>query len=167
MTPDGATESQTYDKCSTLLVFRLGEELIALDVRSVREIVDPLPMAAVPGAPSSAPGLVNVRGSIVTVLDLRARLGLRAGTRTRDSRLVVTETAINDDAVTVAFEADAVVQVLEIPSDRIEPVPEIGVSWPSGLLGGIFRHDDALVTLLDAVAALAPTAPGRGANPCS
>lgn len=142
-----------------LLTFRLHEETLALDVARVHEIIDPLPRTRVPCAERFAPGLINVRGSVVPVLDLGRRLGLAAAGRTRDSRMIVLDVPLGDECVKVAIEADAVDQVAEVAGTEIEPVPEIGIEWPPDYFEGVARRGGALVMLLRAETVLAPAQP--------
>ena len=144
-----------------LLTFRLQAETLALDVARVHEIIDPLPETRVPRADPFAPGLINVRGSVVPVLDLRRRLNLAPAARGDDSRMIVLDVPLGDEAVKVAVEADAVDQVAEIASTQIEPVPEIGIDWPAEFLEGVAKRAGTLVMLLRAEVALAPRRTAR------
>jgi len=145
-----------------MLTFRLGDETLALDVARVHEIVDPLPRTRVPRADPFAPGLINVRGSVVPVLDLRRRLGLPPAERTADSRMIVLDIALGDETAKIAVEADAVDQVAEIEAAEIEPVPEIGIDWPPDYLEGVAKREGGLTMLLRAETVFAPTpAPAR------
>jgi len=145
-----------------LLTFRLQDEMLALDVARVHEIIDPLPETRVPRADPFAPGLINVRGSVVPVLDLRRRLGLAPAERTADSRMIVLDVPLGEEVVKIALEADAVDQVAEVDADEIEPVPEIGIDWPPDHLEGVAKREGALVMLLRAESVFAPaTRPAR------
>jgi purine-binding chemotaxis protein CheW len=144
-----------------LLTFRLLGEVLALDVARVHEIIDPLPDTPVPRADPFAPGLINVRGTVVPVLDLRRRLGLPAAERTEESRMIVLDMPLREETVKIAVEADGVDQVAEIAAAEIEPVPEIGIDWPPDFLEGVARRDGALVMLLRAETVFAPSRPAR------
>ncbi|MEM1343970.1 MAG: chemotaxis protein CheW [Pseudomonadota bacterium] len=140
----------------TLLTFRLQGEIFAIEVERVREIIDPLPAIRVPHASAFAPGLINVRGSVVPVVALRQRLGIAPAERTADSRMVVLDVALGEETTRLAIEADAVEQVLDLDANAIEPVPEIGVGWPTGYLAGIAKRGGDLVVLLKTEAVFEP-----------
>lgn len=140
-----------------LLTFRLHSETLALDVARVHEIIDPLPMTRVPRTDPVAPGLINVRGSVVPVLDLRRRLGLNPVERTEDSRMIVLDVPLGDESAKIAIEADSVDRVSEITAAEIEPVPEIGIDWPADYLDGVAKRDGALIMLLRAETVFAHT----------
>lgn len=132
----------------TILTFRLMGEIFALAVERVHEIIDPLPITLVPRTDPFVPGLVNVRGSVVPVADLRHRLGMPPADATEDSRMVVLDVLIEETATKVALLADAVDQVSEIDCSRIEPVPEIGMRLPPRFLAGVAKRDGDLIILL-------------------
>lgn len=139
-----------------LLTFCLADETLALDVARVHEIIDPLPTTPVPRADAFAPGLINVRGSVVPVLDLRRRLGLNPVEKTEDSRMIVLDIPLGEEAIKIAIEADAVEKVSEVDTAEIEPVPEIGIDWPSDYLEGVAKRNGNLVMILRADTVFAP-----------
>lgn len=143
----------------TLVSFRLTGELFALPVEQVQEILDPLPVTRVPRAEPFAPGLVNVRGSVVPVVDLHRRLGLPTVGASGESRLVVLDLEIAETSTKVAFLADGVEQVLEIEGSAIEPVPDIGLSFAPRYLSGIAQRDGDLMILLRPDTVFEPPAP--------
>ncbi|MGF1445055.1 MAG: chemotaxis protein CheW [Pikeienuella sp.] len=133
----------------TFLSFRLQGELFALPVERVQEILDPLPVTPVPQSDQFVPGLVNVRGSIVPVVDLRHRLGMPSAAPAADNRMIVLEANIDQIGSTkLALVADSVEQVLEIDGATIEPVPEIGLRFPAQFLDGLAKRDGDLIIVL-------------------
>lgn len=132
----------------TLLTFGLMGELFGIAVAHVQEIIDPLPTIHVPGASDFARGLVNVRGSVVPVVDLRQRLRMPERSETGDSRLIVLEILLEGERTKLAIVADSVETVVDISAEDIEPVPEIGIRWPVQYLDGVARRDGDLVILL-------------------
>lgn len=150
-----ARETTAAGEARTILTFRLQGETFAIGVDHVQEIIDPLPTTPVPCAPATAPGIVNVRGSVVPVLDIFRRLGLSragdggAGMGEETTRMVVLDVDIGDTPTRLAFLADSVEQVIELPAGRLEPVPEIGIDLPPQHLDGVARLDGELVVLLN------------------
>lgn len=144
------TEDRTAVSRRTILTLRLEGEVFALPVDHVQEIIDPLPMIHVPCASALAPGLVNVRGSVAPVLDLRRRLGMPPAPRTENSRFIVLDVPLDGETTRIAVEADAVDKVVEVEASAFEPIPEIGIDWPAEYLDGVARLGGDLVVLLKA-----------------
>ncbi len=142
----------------TMLTFRLQGEVFALPVERVQEIIDPLPTTPVPRTDPFVPGLVNVRGSVVPVVDLRQRLGMPPAEETVDSRMVVLQLDVEETPTKLALLADAVEQVTEIETTQIEPVPEIGMRVPARFLAGIAKRQGDLIILLKTETVFAPAA---------
>jgi purine-binding chemotaxis protein CheW len=150
----------------TLLVFGLSGEAFALPVTAIHEVIDPLPVTPVPNAPVHAPGLINVRGIVTPVIDIRLRMRMppaRAGSRS--GRIIVLELPVEGTLTRVAINADSVHEVIEVDPHRLEIIPELGTRWPEQFVRGIARHDEALVVLLDPATLFAPDADGPAPHP--
>jgi purine-binding chemotaxis protein CheW len=123
-----------------VLTFSLGQQKLAIPAINLREILDPMPCTRVPGAGSVVPWVLNVRGSVVPLAELRLPLGIRhppeAQSETR--RFVVLEVEVGEDLVTVAIVADIVHAVTTIPSAEIEPLPAAS-QFPAEFISGIWR----------------------------
>jgi purine-binding chemotaxis protein CheW len=129
-----------------VVIFRLAAGSYAVDIAAVREIIRPQPITVVPQAPPFVVGVINLRSTIVPVLDLRSRCGLPPEEPTKDSRVVVVQV----DEQSVGLQVDAVSEVILLPADLIEPA--IGLIRGAGhekLLRGVARLDDRLIMLLD------------------
>lgn len=150
----------------TLLTLRLQGEVFALPVERVHEIIDPLPLTLVPRASDFAPALINVRGSVVPVVDLRRRLGMPPAEATADSRMVVLDVEIGEATTKLALTADSVEQVIEIDAAQIEPVPEIGIRFPVRFLAGVAKRGEDLVILLRSETVFQP-APAASSAPAA
>ncbi len=122
-----------------VLILGLGGEHLAVDATSVREIMDPVPVTAVPGARPFVAGVVNVRGNIVPLADVRIRLGMPVGPHTPDTRFVVIEVVAADDPepMLVTMVADRVSEVCDIDTPPPGAVPRIGMRWPPELIRGV------------------------------
>jgi len=135
----------------TLLVFGLSGEAFALPVSAIHEVIDPLPVTPVPNAPAHAPGLINVRGIVTPMVDVRMRLRMpqkRDTTGNDAARIIVLDLPVGGSPTRVAIEADAVHEVIEIEQARLSLIPELGARWPAAFVRGVARHDDRLVVLL-------------------
>lgn len=151
--------SDPTDAEGMALTFSLQGETFAIPVAYVDEIIDPLPVTRTPNADAFAPGLINVRGAIAPFVDLRHRLGMKPAGPCDTSRVLVLDLVVAGESTKVALMADAVDDITETSLSDLEPVPELGVRWPTEYLKGIAKKDGALVILLDVETAFAPTHP--------
>ncbi len=131
------------------LTFKLGEEMFAIDVSQVREILDVTTITKVPRAPEFMRGVINVRGSVVPVVDLRMKFGMPGTERTKDTRIVVMEIALDGDLTTIGTLADAVHNVMDIEPSSIEPAPKVGARWNTEFIKGIGKHNDEFIIILN------------------
>ena len=128
-----------------LVVFELGDESYAVDISRVQDINRMQEITEIPHAPESVVGVINLRGRVIPVIDLRKRFGLPDAVHTKDTRIVVVHLEGNLIGVIV----DAVSQVLRIPGDIVEPPSPVLAGVDSRYLRGIAKLDDRLVILLD------------------
>jgi purine-binding chemotaxis protein CheW len=128
-----------------LVVFDLATEHYGVDISDVREIIRMQNITKVPGATSYVEGIINLRGKVLPVLDLRKRLGLKVADQTEESRIVVID--ITDGEVGVIV--DAVTEVLRVPNSSIEPPSSMVTQGNSDYLRGIAKLTDRLIILLD------------------
>jgi purine-binding chemotaxis protein CheW len=131
------------------LTFRLGSETFAVDVAQVREILDLCPITKVPQMPDYMLGVINLRGSVVPVVDLRRKFGLPASETTRDNCIVVLEVDFAGDVTVVGAQADAVSEVLDLPADAIEPPPRLGMQLKTEFIRGMGKKDEEFIIILD------------------
>ena len=141
-----------------LLVFRLSGEVFALAVTSVNEILDPMPRTEVPNAPAFAPALINVRGAVAPLIDIRQRLRMQPAPASEDARVIVLELPVNGAPTKLAMFADSVDEVIEADLGALESVPELGARWPEIYVKGVVRHGGGLVVILDAETLFRPDA---------
>ena len=137
------TKTQTTEE--QVVVFSLAEELYGLDISRVQGIIKMPEVTRVPRAAEFVEGVINLRGEIVPIIDLRKRFGLRQQENSVDTRIINVEM---DDHL-VGLIVDAVEEVLNIPSDVIEPPPDLVTTMDSAYLRGIAKLQDRLVILLD------------------
>lgn len=128
-----------------LVLFQLAEELYGVDIADVHEIIRMQSITKVPKAPFFVEGIINLRGKVIPVADLRKRLGLAATKHTENSRIVVVESEGNNTGMIV----DAVTEVLRIPDDSVEPPIDILTSIDSDYLLGVAKHNSSMIILLD------------------
>ncbi len=128
-----------------LVVFDLASEAYGVDIGAVREIIRLQEITKVPRTPQFVEGVINLRGKVIPVIDLRKRFGLQVAAESGDNRIVVVDIGGQDIGAVV----DAVTEVLRINSDSIEPPASVITTDDSGYLLGIGKLDDKLIILLD------------------
>jgi len=132
------------------LTFRLGGESYAIPVLHVREIIQPTTITAVPQMPDAVRGVINLRGKIIPVMDLRRRFNLPAAEATDQTCFVVVQLTANTRApCLVGFIVDAVEEVLQIAAADIEPAPDFGSNVETGCILGMAKVKGSVKTLLD------------------
>ncbi len=131
------------------ITFRLGDELFAINVSQVREVLELTQITKVPTAPAYMRGVVNVRGSAIPVVDLRMKFGLPRVTDTVNTRVVVLELDIDGEETVLGGIADSVHEVIEFENSDIKPPPTIAMRWRSEFIRGMGKRGDQFVIILD------------------
>jgi purine-binding chemotaxis protein CheW len=141
-------ETNTTDSCQ-YVTFSLGDELFGVEVNRTREILSLTPVTKVPQTPDYLLGVINLRGQVVPVVDMRLKLGLLAGENTEDTCIIVVEVQIDGEVITVGALSDAVREVLDIRSDQIEPPPRLGTRLNTEFINGMGKVDEQFMILLN------------------
>ena len=128
-----------------LLTFMIAGEQYAVDIERIVEIVRPRAITRVPNADSSIVGIVSLRGTIVTLIDVRNRLRHAVTEETPDTRIIV----VDNHGETIGFEVDRVLRVVKIGRNDVEPHPVVHASEADESIRGVFRHTGALTILID------------------
>lgn len=126
---DGQSATGHQDGLIQVVMIGLGEEKFALDAGLVREIIDPIPATKVAGAKAFVPSVINVRGNVIPLADLRIRFGMPTTEKTEDTRIVVIEVDIDKEPVLVGLTADKVYEVTEISRTDVQQTPRVGMHW--------------------------------------
>lgn len=137
------TETRQY------LTFRLGGEVFALDVAKVREVLDLSAITKIPQTPEFMRGVINLRGSVVPVADLRLCFGMERGEDTKNSCIIVVEVRLGADPAVIGALADSVEEVLDLEPDQIEPAPRIGTQVRTDFILGMGKREAQFLILLD------------------
>ena len=143
MEENNANSSQQY------VTFSLGEELFGVEVARTREILSLTPVTKVPQTPDYLLGVINLRGQVVPVVDMRLKLGMVAGAETEDTCIIVVDVMVDGETITVGALADAVREVMDIRSDQIEPPPRLGTRLNTEFINGMGKVDDQFMILLN------------------
>lgn len=131
------------------LTFWLGDEVLGMDIRTVREIIQCGPMATVPLMPNFLRGVINLRGAVVPVIDLNARFGRPAAKVGKKSCIVIFDAIRSGERTELGLLVDAVSEVIKISADQIEPPPDFGMSVRRDFIRGIGKVGKRFVILLE------------------
>jgi purine-binding chemotaxis protein CheW len=141
----GKGEMGSVEEEIQLVTFKLGKEEFGFDILKVREINKMMSMTRVPGAPDFMEGIMNLRGHVIPVINLRSLMGMESREYNRETSIVV----IDIPGKTYGFIVDAVKEVLRIPVTVTEPPPVLTAGTESGFVTSIAKLDDRLLFLLD------------------
>jgi purine-binding chemotaxis protein CheW len=131
------------------LTFQLSEEVFALDVSHVREILEFTTVAKVPKTPDYMRGVINLRGSVVPVLDMRLKFGMSITEKTVNTCIIVVEVSFEGENTIIGALVDSVQEVFELEPDQIEPAPRIGTQLKTEFIKGMGKKDDRFIIMLD------------------
>ena len=131
------------------LTFQLGEEVFALDVSHVREILEFTTVTKVPKTPEYMRGVINLRGSVVPVLDMRLKFGMSITEKTVNTCIIVVEVSFEGETTIIGALVDSVQEVFELEPDQIEPAPKIGTQLKTEFIKGMGKKDDRFIIMLD------------------
>ncbi|MCX5810782.1 MAG: chemotaxis protein CheW [Proteobacteria bacterium] len=131
------------------LTFQLGEEVFGVDVTHVREILEFTTVTKVPRTPEFMRGVINLRGSVVPVLDMRLKFGMTRTDKTVDTCIIVVEVSYEGETTILGALVDSVQEVFELEPDQIEPAPRIGIQLKTEFIRGMGKRDDRFIIILD------------------
>jgi purine-binding chemotaxis protein CheW len=141
---DGADAETTQ-----YLTFKLANEVFALDIGKVREVLDFTAVTRIPGTPDFMRGVINLRGSVVPVVDMRLKFGMPATCQGVNTCIIIVEITVDGETTVIGAMADAVQEVLDLDTDRIEPPPRIGTRLNINFIRGMGKHDEQFIIILD------------------
>lgn len=141
MSVSSITETRQY------VTFQLGEEVFGLDVSQVREILEFTRLTKVPKTPESMKGVINLRGSVVPVVDMPLKLGLAQTEKTVDTCIIVVEASLEEETIVLGALVDSVQEVLELTPEEIEPAPR--TNSRTDFIKGMGTRNDRFIMLLD------------------
>lgn len=133
----------------TYLTFLLGKEYFAVNVNQVLEVLEQQTITKIPCSPEHVLGIINFRGDILPVIDMRQKFHLQPIGSNERIYIIIYETIINECKTTIAATADSVNDVIEITQDEIKSVPELGMRYDSKFITGAIRRNDVFILMLD------------------
>ncbi len=131
------------------MTFKMGNELFAICVNQVREVLEVTQITRIPAAPDYMRGVVNVRGQSTPVVDLRLKFGLPSAPDTVHTRIIVLELELDGEATVLGGVADSVHEVIEFQPESIDPPPRIAMRWRTDFIQGMGRRGDDFIIILD------------------
>ncbi len=131
------------------LTFKLDDEVFALDISKVREVLDFTTITKVPQTPEFMRGVINLRSSVVPVVDLRLKFGMTKTEKTVNTCIIIVEVTVDGDTVILGSLADQVEEVMDLEPDHIEPVPKIGTRLNTEFIKGMGKQGEHFVIILD------------------
>jgi purine-binding chemotaxis protein CheW len=140
---ENVTETTQY------LTFKLDAEVFALDVAKVREILEENSITKVPQTPNFMRGVINLRGSVVPVIDLRLKFGMSRTEKTVNTCIIVVEVQLENEIIVLGALADSVQEVIEMEPTQIEAAPHIGSNLNTDFIKGMGKVDGRFIMILD------------------
>lgn len=137
------------DKEGKYLTFALGSEEYGLEILKVREIIGYMEITAVPQTPHHVKGVINLRGQVIPVIDLRAKFGMETAETTEETCIIVVEISQDKSNFSTGIVVDRVQEVLDIAGEDIEEAPQFGSSVSTDFILGMGKIQDSVKILLD------------------
>lgn len=137
------------DMSGQYLTFAVGSEQFAMDIRTVREIIQYAPMTTLPLMPGFVRGVINLRGAVVPVIDLHARFGRPPAQIGKKTCIVIFDARHDGDRVELGLLVDAVSEVIDIAADQIEAPPNFGAAVRRDFIRGMAKQEDRFLIVLE------------------
>ena len=131
------------------LTFKLDDEVFALGIDKVREVLDYTSVTKVPQVPDFMRGVINLRGSVVPVVDMRLKFGMAKTEKTVNTCIIIVEINLEGETTILGALADSVQEVLDLEPHQIEPAPKIGTKLRTDFIRGMGKRDEQFIIILD------------------
>jgi purine-binding chemotaxis protein CheW len=142
-------DDEIIQSMNSYLSFKLGNELFAVHVSKVLNILELMPITRVPKSHESIVGVINLRGSVLAVVDIRMKFDLAQAEFAKETCILVLQVMINEEEIDVGAIVDSVHAVLEVDENQILPPPSVGVKFKSEFVTGIVKQDEKFIMILD------------------
>ncbi|NIA14837.1 MAG: chemotaxis protein CheW [Nitrospiraceae bacterium] len=149
-TDGGAASGSAQKLAGKYLTFKLGDEVYGLEILKVQEIIGMMNVTAVPKTPEFVRGVINLRGKVIPVIDLRLKFQMETKEDTERTCIIVVQVACEEQTVTMGIIVDEVSEVLDVDASQIEPPPAMGAGTDSDFILGMGKVANKVVMLLDA-----------------
>jgi purine-binding chemotaxis protein CheW len=144
----------TESSSAQYLTFSLGDEVFAMDIRTVREIIQHASLTVVPLMPGFVRGVINLRGAVVPVIDLQLRFGRNTTTFGKKTCIIIFDASSENDKLELGLMVDAVSEVIDIETASIEPAPQFGTSINREFIKGMGKVYGEFIVILEPERAL-------------
>jgi len=144
-----ASAARSQSRGGKYLTFALGREEYGLEILKVREIIGYMDITAVPRTPAYVKGVINLRGQVISVIDLRSKFGMEKAAKTEQTCIVVVEITQGGRRLSIGIVVDRVSEVLDIAGEKIEDAPTFGTAVDTDFILGMGKIGDAVKILLD------------------
>jgi purine-binding chemotaxis protein CheW len=134
---------------SQYLTFKLEDEVFALDIAKVHEVLDFTSIAKVPQTPDFMLGVINLRGTVVPVVDMRLKFAMTRAETTVNTCIIIVEIEIDGENTVLGALVDSVQEVMDLDPDQIEPAPRIGTRLNTKFIKGMGKRDNHFIIILD------------------
>jgi purine-binding chemotaxis protein CheW len=141
--------STSITETTQYLTFKLGDEIFALDISKVREVLDFTAVTKVPRTPEFMRGVINLRGNVVPVVDMRLKFGMTKTEKTVNTCIIIVEISLDGDTTVLGALADSVQEVIDLEPDKIEPAPKIGTRLKTDFIKGMGNRNEQFIIILD------------------
>lgn len=140
---------KTNYEFDSFLSFKLGNELFSANVAKVLNILEMVKITKVPKSPEYMKGVINLRGNVLPVIDLKLKFGMEETEKTSNTCILVLDIEMDEETIHVGALVDSVQEVLELTEDKIMPPPNLGNKYQSEFIYGVAKQDDEFIMLLD------------------
>ena len=131
------------------LAFKLEDEVFAFDISKVREVLEFDTVTKVPQTPEMMRGVINLRGSVVPVVDMRIKFGMGGTEKTVNTVIIIIEIELDDESTMIGALVDSVKEVMDLDTEHIEPPPNIGTQLNTEFIRGMGKQDGEFIIILD------------------
>lgn len=140
---------QGITRTSQYLTFKLDNEIYAMDITTVREVLDIIPITKVPQMPDFMCGVINLRGGVVPVVDLRLKFGLKKSESLKETCIVIIEVVLDGEQTILGILVDSVLEVISLEPEQIDPPPRIGTRLKTEFIRGMGKKDTEFIIILE------------------
>jgi purine-binding chemotaxis protein CheW len=141
--------SQTITETTQYLSFKLEDEVFAVGISQVREVLDYTTVTRIPEMPDFMLGVINLRGSVVPVVDMRLKFGMERTEKKVNTCIIIVEIDLDGETTILGALADSVQEVMDLDPDQVEPPPRIGTRLKSKFISGMGKRDNQFIIILD------------------
>ncbi len=142
-------ENEQINITNQYLTFKLAEEVFALDIGKVREVLEFSEVTRVPNMPEFMRGVINLRGGVVPVVDLRLKFGMSRTEKTVNTCIIIVDIIVDGEKTVIGALSDSVQEVMELDPGQIEPPPKIGSRLKTDFIIGMGKNNDQFIIILD------------------